>query len=201
MKRLAQLIVTVLCIALVSLSTSISANAAPTTPTIITPTTEQQAEAEANLAAHIAEDPADFHTRMSILDDAPAIDAYLGNFEFDIEQQKMYLAALMPTEALRGFVDMTNQGMLTLTVTQSESGEKITTIQVEDQPTTIAPKAGNASINAFPACPSAWAAFYAWYATNAAFCGAMGFFGPAAAIGCGLAMGLAGTALDFNRGC
>lgn len=196
-----RLLIAVLCCALIALSTPAAASAA-TVATTGEPSTEQQAIAMANLRKHIATDPADFQERMRILGNAPAIDAYLVQFGgIDIDQQRAFFAASMPTEALRSFVDMTNKGALDIRVAPGTDGTLVTSVIVDPTYGFTPPAKGQVATAALPACPSAWAAFWAWYATEAAFCGAMGFFGPGAALACALAMGLGGTALDFNRGC
>ena len=201
MRKKFHLLIAVLCCILVGLSTPTAASAATVTNPGA-PAADQQAIAEENLREHIAADPADFQERMNILDSAPAIDTYLARFDsFDVDQQKAFFAASMPTEALRSFVDMTNKGALDIVVTPKADGTLVTSVEIDPTYGFTAPAKGQGGTAALPACPSAWAAFWAWYATEAAFCGAMGFFGPGAALACALAMGLGGTALDFNRGC
>ncbi|MDJ0353580.1 MULTISPECIES: hypothetical protein [Micrococcaceae] len=193
--------IAMLCCALVGLSTPTAASAASFAEAG-EPSAGQQAIAMDNLREHIAADPTDFQERMNILDDAPAIDTYLERFDnVDVDQQKAFFAASMPTEALRSFVDMTNKGALDIRVTSMSDGTLATSVEIDPTYGFTAPAKNQGETTALPSCPSAWAAFWAWYATEAAFCGAMGFFGPGAALACALAMGLGGTALDFNRGC
>lgn len=201
MRRKFHLVIAVLCCLLAGLSTPTAASAATATEAG-EPSADQQAIAAENLREHIAADPADFQERMDILDHAPAIDTYLARFDsFDVHQQKAFFAASMPTAALRSFVDMTNTGALDIVVTPKADGTLATSVKIDPTYGFTSPTKGQGAMAALPACPSAWAAFWAWYATEAAFCGAMGFFGPGAALACALAMGLGGTALDFNRGC
>lgn len=201
MRKKFRLLIAMLCCALVGLSAPTAASAA-TFAEAREPSAEQQAIAMDNLREHIAVDPDDFQERMSILEDAPAIDTYLERFDdVDVEQQKAFFAASMPTEALRSFVDMTTKGALDIRVTPMSDGTLVTSVEIDPTYGFTAPAKNQGGTTALPACPSAWAAFWAWYATEAAFCGAMGFFGPGAALACALAMGLGGTALDFNRGC
>ena len=96
---------------------------------------------------------------------------------------------------------VTDSGYLSLEVEAGADNARIAKI-VKAGPVMVGGGKGSMAMQPpFPQCPSAWAVLWAWWGTNAAFCGALGFFGPMAALGCPAAMAIAGSAIDFNRGC
>lgn len=107
----------------------------------------------------------------------------------------------MPTDVLKSLVELTDTGYLSLEVSDGPNNIKVAKF-TKAKPSMVSGGKGSMSMKPmFPQRPSAWAALRAWWGTNAAFCGAMGFFGPMAALGCSAAMAIAGTVIDFNRGC
>lgn len=105
----------------------------------------------------------------------------------------------MPTDVLDSLVDLTNSGSLSLEVRAGENNAEIARIVTAEPIMVGGGKCSMGMQPLFPQCPPAWAALWAWWGTNAAFCGALGFFGPMAAFGCSAVMAIAGSAMDFNR--
>ncbi|MBT2513416.1 hypothetical protein [Arthrobacter sp. ISL-30] len=148
------------------------------------------------------EDPAGFAQRLRMIQDSHALTTFLSSdSRFDSGLQQQFLAASMPTDVLESLVVLTETGFLTLEVKDGPNGSKVGKIN-KAKPTMLGGGVGSMALKPmFPQCPAAWAALWAWWGTNAAFCGAMGFFGPMAALGCSAAMAIAGSVIDFNRGC
>lgn len=146
-------------------------------------------------------DSQEFLKTVSILEESASIQNYLAAYpEFDSHDQLEVLALGFSPEAAQAFVQLLDSGELVISADRDSDGspaptmEAAAAVDVSSGPVAVA-AAG------FPQCPSAWAALYAWFATEAAFCGALGFFGPGAALGCAAAMTLLGTIPDYNAGC
>jgi hypothetical protein len=98
-------------------------------------------------------------------------------------------------------VELTDIGYLSLDVSEGPNNTKVAKIS-KAEPYMVGGGKGSMGMQPmYPQCPSAGAALWAWWGTNIAFCGAMGFFGPMAALGCSAAMAVAGSFIDFNKGC
>lgn len=147
-------------------------------------------------------DPAGFSKRLQLIRASKELTEYLSSdSRFDGALQQEFLAASMPTDVLESLVSLTDTGYLSLEVTEGPNHTKVAKLS-KAEPTMVGGGKGSMGMKPmFPQCPSAWAALWAWWGTNAAFCGAMGFFGPMAALGCSAAMAIAGSVIDFNRGC
>lgn len=169
---------------------------------ILQPTQAQTAEAMSRLEKAREADPSGYLKRLRLIRDSTALTAFLSSdSRFDGQLQHQFLAASMPTDVLEALIELTDIGYLKLIVDDGPNGAKIAKI-AKAKSSMIGGGEGSMSMKPmFPQCPSAWAALWAWWGTNAAFCGAMGFFGPMAALGCSAAMAIAGSAIDFNRGC
>lgn len=169
---------------------------------LLQPTKAQTDDAMKRLEQTRAADPEAFANRLRMIDNSKPLTTFLSSdSRFDSALQQQFLAAAMPTEVLAALVELTDIGYLTLDVRDGSNGNKIAKI-IKAKQTMVGGGKGSMSMKPmFPECPSAWAALWAWWGTNAAFCGAMGFFGPMAALGCSAAMAIAGSVIDFNRGC
>lgn len=169
---------------------------------LLTPTAAQKAEAMKRLELARSANPAGFARRLQLIKDSRELPAFLSSDDrFDSRQQQEFLAASMPADALEALISLTESGYLSFEVKDGPNGTKIAKM-VKAKPAMIGGGKGSMAMKPmFPQCPSAWAALWAWWGTNAAFCGAMGFFGPMAALGCSAAMAVAGSVIDFNRGC
>lgn len=166
------------------------------------PTAAQKAEAMRRLDQAQKADPEGFDERLRLIKNSKELMTYLSSdSRFDAGLQQKFLAASMPTEVLQSLVSLTETGYLTLEVKDGPNNTKVAKFS-KAEPTLVGGGKGSMAMKPmFPQCPSAWAAMWAWWGTNAAFCGAMGFFGPGAAIACSGFMMLAGSAIDFNKGC
>ena len=169
---------------------------------ILQPTQAQTAEAMSRLERARETDPSGYANRLSLIKESRALTKFLSSdSRFDGQMQQQFLAASLPTDVLEALIELTDIGYLKLSVEDGPNGAKIAKITKAKTPM-IGGRKGSMSMKPmFPQCPSAWAALWAWWGTNAAFCGAMGFFGPMAALGCSAAMAIAGSVIDFNRGC
>lgn len=170
---------------------------------ILQPTQAQTAEAMSRLEKAREADPSGYAKRLRLIKDSKKLTTFLSSdSRFDGQLQQQFLAASMPTDVVEALIELTDIGYLKLSVEDGPNGAKIAKITKAKAPM-IGGAKGSMSMKpmAFPQCPSAWAALWAWWGTNAAFCGAMGFFGPMAALGCSAAMAIAGSLIDFNRGC
>ncbi|WP_052295519.1 hypothetical protein [Paenarthrobacter aurescens] len=170
--------------------------------TLLEPTQAQRKEALIRLEQARLRDPAGFSNRVELIKGSKPLTEYLSaDRRFDARQQQEFLAASMPTDALEALVSLADSGYLKLEVKSGRFGTKVASISKAKQ-MTIGGGFRNSSLKPmFPQCPAAWAALWAWWGTNAAFCGAMGFFGPMAALGCSAVMAVAGSMIDVNRGC
>ncbi|UVJ39668.1 hypothetical protein [Arthrobacter sp. CJ23] len=177
-------------------------SAAETGVALLQPTEAQKAEALQRLEQSRSADPAGFAERLRIIKGSKPLTTFLASdSRFDSGLQQRFLAASMPTDVLEALVELTDTGYLTLEVKDGPNGTKVAKLS-KAKPSMVGGGKGGMSMKPmFPQCPSAWAALWAWWGTNAAFCGAMGFFGPMAALGCSAAMAIAGSVIDFNRGC
>lgn len=148
----------------------------------------------------LREDSQDFLQTVSILGESSAIQDYLAAYaEFDPQDQLEVMALGFSPESAQAFVQLLDSGELAISADRDVDGNPAPTLEAPDA-TVASGQVGVAAIG-FPQCPSAWAALYAWFATEAAFCGALGFFGPGAALGCAAAMTVLGTIPDYNAGC
>lgn len=170
--------------------------------TLLEPTQTQRKEALIRLEQARLQDPKGFSKRLELIKSSKPLTKYLSaDRRFDARQQQEFLAASMPDEALEALVSLADSGYLKLEVKTGHFGTKVASISKAKQ-MTIGGGFRNSSLKPmFPQCPAAWAALWAWWGTNAAFCGAMGFFGPMAALGCSAVMAIAGSVIDVNRGC
>lgn len=169
---------------------------------LLQPNPAQTQEALNRLRQAKSADPLGFAVRLQIIEESKPLTAFLSSdSRFDSRLQQEFLAALMPTDVLTALVELTDLGYLSLEVSDGPNSLRIAQI-VKAKPIMVGGGKGSMGMQtAFPQCPAAWAAFWAWWSTNAAFCGALGFFGPMAALGCSAAMAIAGTVIDINRGC
>jgi hypothetical protein len=169
---------------------------------LLQPTAAQAEEAMWRLEQAKLADPTGFAERLRIIEKSKPLTTFLASdSRFDAKLQQNFLAASMPTEILEALVELTDSGYISLEVSDGPNNAKIAKI-VKAKPTMVGGGKGSMGMQPmFPQCPSAWAALWAWWGTNAAFCGALGFFGPMAALGCSAAMAIAGSVIDFNRGC
>ena len=160
-----------------------------------------------NLATAKSSDPAGFDQRMHMLDRAPELTRYLSSAPgFDLNLQKEFTAASMPTSALAGLIEITNSGELKLEAVEPFHGAASLRL-THGSPTIKTQGGGLHTVSArplelsLPQCGSAWAAFWSWFSSSTLICEALGFFGPWTAFGCYLVMGIGGSVIDFNRGC
>ena len=169
---------------------------------LLQPTRAQTDEAMKRLEQARSSDPAGFAERLRIIKKSEPLTTFLSSdSRFDSGLQQNFLAASMPTDVLKSLVELTDTGYLSLEVSDGPNNAKVAKI-IKAKPSMVGGGKGSMSMKPmFPQCPSAWAALWAWWGTNAAFCGALGFFGPMAALGCSAAMAIAGSVIDFNRGC
>lgn len=169
---------------------------------ILQPTQAQTDEAMTRLEQAMTADPTGFAERLRIIESSKHLTDFLSSdSRFDSKLQQNFLAASMPTEILESLVELTDTGYLSVGVSEGPANTKVAKIS-KAEPYMVGGGKGSMGIQPmYPQCPSAWAALWAWWGTNAAFCGAMGFFGPMAALGCSAAMAIAGSVIDFNKGC
>lgn len=147
-------------------------------------------------------DPTGFAERLRIIESSKHLIEFLSSdSRFNSKLQQNFLAASMPTEILESLVELTDIGYLSLDVSEGPNNTKVAKISKAEQYMVGGGKGSMGMQPMYPQCPSAWAALWAWWGTNMAFCGAMGFFGPMAALGCSAAMAVAGSFIDFNKGC
>ena len=152
-----------------------------------------------------AQDPLGFEVRVNLITSSKAVSKYLKSFKgLDKNMQIEGLAASMPTDALTGMIDLMEKRVLEYKVRPaSDSSNWVTMIVHKDAMASYTNDPGALTTfgwGSLPQCPSAWAAFWAWFAFNTAFCGPFAAY-PPAAVGCALGLGLAGMIVDFNRGC
>ncbi|WP_018133602.1 hypothetical protein [Acaricomes phytoseiuli] len=160
------------------------------------PSQVQQAVGDEKARAAEIADPAGYATRLALIASSPKTQEYLNSFQgIDVTRQAEGLAGLMNTEALTGFTQMIDQGALELRVTNLKNGDYQTQMIIKSQP-----QMRDTALRGMPRCPAAWAAFWAWFATEAAMCGALAPW-PAAAFACAAAYAVGGSMIDFNRGC
>ena len=166
------------------------------------PTAAQWADALHRLGIQRAQDPRGFSLRLRMIEDSPQLNAHLAaDKRFDVGLQRQFLAVTMPTDVLAALIDLVDSRYLELSVRENADGTTVASVK-KASPMIGGGRLGATSVKPLlPQCPSAWAAFWAWWSTNAAFCGAMGFFGPGAALACSFAMAVAGSVIDYNRGC
>ncbi|MEA5454047.1 hypothetical protein SPF06_04855 [Sinomonas sp. JGH33] len=176
--------------------------------TIVQPTEQERVAALAKLDEAKRKDPVGFAQRMKMLEHADALNRFLyGDKRFDGRQQQEFVAASIPTEALEGLIEMTDAGVLKFGLTKDSSGRPAAKITKGSSETRMiggglhSSSVKPAGLGSLPQCPSAWAAFWAWYANTMVVCEALGFFGPWTAAGCYLALALGGTIIDFNMSC
>ncbi|UVJ39134.1 hypothetical protein [Arthrobacter sp. CJ23] len=169
---------------------------------LLEPTPAQKSEAMKRLEQARLADPVGFAKRLHLIQGSKELTQYLSaDNRFDAGLQQQFLAAAMPTDALEALVSMTDSGYLALEIKDGPGNTKVATLS-KAKPSMIGGGKGSIAMKPmYPQCASAWAALWAWWGTNMAFCGAMGFFGPMAMIGCSAAMTIAGGVIDFNRGC
>ncbi|YCH06208.1 hypothetical protein ACTAQJ_13890 [Arthrobacter sp. alpha11c] len=169
---------------------------------LLEPTNAQKAEAMKRLEQARLTDPSGFAKRLELIRGSKELTQYLSSdSRFDGGLQQQFLAASMPTDVLKALVSLTDSGYLNLEVVDGQNNAKVAKLSKAEPRMIGGGKGSTAMKPMFPQCPSAWAALWAWWGTNAAFWGAMGFFGPMAALGCSAAMAIAGSVIDFNRGC
>ncbi|ASN19304.1 hypothetical protein [Arthrobacter sp. YN] len=152
-----------------------------------------------------AQDPLGFEVRLNLITSSKAVSKYLKSFKgLDRDVQIEGMAASMPTDALTGMIDLMEKKILEYKVRPaSDSSNWVTMIVNKDAMASYTSDSGTPTTfgwGSFPQCPSAWAAFWAWFAFNTAFCGPFAAY-PPAAVACALGLGLAGMIVDFNRGC
>lgn len=169
---------------------------------LLQPTQAQADEAMERLEQARSNDPAGFAERLRIINKSKPLTAFLSSdSRFGSGLQQNFLAASMPTDVLNSLIELTDTGYLSLEVSDGPNNIKVAKI-IKAKPSMVGGGKGSMSMKPMlPQCPSAWAALWAWWGTNAAFCGALGIFGPMAALGCSAAMAIAGSVIDFNRGC
>lgn len=143
-------------------------------------------------------DPEEFNQTVEILESSPLLMSYLSSYEgFDAEQEVQVLATQFNPDAAQAFVDVLESGELTIDEGADENGNPAPEVNISPDMS----NSGGVSTQDFPQCPSAWAALYAWAATEAAFCGTLGLAGPGATLACVAAFTVTGTVPDFNAGC
>lgn len=158
-----------------------------------------------------AQDPAGFNLRLSLITSSKAVTKYLASFRgLDWSTQVNGLAASMPMDALTGMVDLMEKKIVEYKVRPASTSSNWVTMTVHKDLMASYLGTSSESTNpgelttfgwgSLPQCPSAWAAFWAWFAFNTAFCGPFAAY-PPAAVACALGLGLAGMIVDFNRGC
>lgn len=122
--------------------------------------------------------------------------AYLTSFSgLSLNEQVEGLASLMPEDALSGFTQMMDAGVLEFRVQVLERDAFSIEMMVHQQNTMQTQGLGD-----LPRCPSAWAAFWAWFAVNVTTCGAFAPF-PVAAFLCAAGFAVGGAIIDFNMSC
>ncbi|WP_307497338.1 hypothetical protein [Arthrobacter woluwensis] len=165
------------------------------TTTSLRPTSEALDQAKTVVDQKRQADPALFTRKTAMILASPATTAYLKKFDYaSLTDQSDILAASMPTEALQGFTQMLDTKAIEMAVVRTDDG--YTTVMTVHKASGVGPQdRGN-----LPQCPPAWAAFWAWFATNAAVCGPMAAM-PVAAFACAAGFAVGGTIIDFNEGC
>lgn len=160
------------------------------------PTEVQRQQGLKAIQAAEAADPAGFAERVKLVHASPRTLAYLKSFKgLDLSEQVSGLAAMMPTEALTGFTQLVQTGTIEFKVKALKHGWYSSEMIVHEQPLVQTRDLGS-----LPRCPSAWAAFWAWFAVNVTTCGAFTPF-PVAAFACAAGFAIGGAIIDFNRGC
>ncbi|WP_139146598.1 hypothetical protein [Arthrobacter sp. SW1] len=160
------------------------------------PTEAQRLEGMKAAQAVEAADPQGFAERVALIRASSKTMAYLKSFKgLDLNEQVVILASAMPTDALTGFTQLVQAGGIEFKVTALRNSWFRSEMIVHEQPL-IQPQ----DLGSLPRCPSAWAAFWAWFAVNAATCGAFAPF-PVAAFACAAGFAVGGAIIDFNRGC
>lgn len=165
--------------------------------TMSPPATEAQRQQGAAIVRSAeAADPAGFAERVELIHGSSKTLAYLKSFKgLDLDEQVSGLAAAMPTEALTGFTQLVQTGGIEFKVKALKNGWFSSEMIVHEQ-TLVQTR----DLGSLPRCPSAWAAFWAWFAVNVTTCGAFAAF-PVAAFACAAGFAVGGAIIDFNRGC
>lgn len=182
---------------------AISAGESSNTYTIDSPSSEDLLRAKEAIEAEKLKDPQNFNQRVSIVRSSPATMDYIKSYSgVNVDLQVQALAVSMPLEPLTGFTEMLDAGVISFDTVANNDGSFTVTIQAESKNDSAGEVNGLpvSTPATWPACPSAWAAFWAWMATDAAMCSAVSMI-PAAAVSCVVGFGLGGLIIDFNAGC
>ncbi|WP_139244847.1 MULTISPECIES: hypothetical protein [unclassified Arthrobacter] len=152
-----------------------------------------------------AQDPSGFDQRIKLITSSKALVEYLASYKgLDRSMQIEGLAASMPTDALTGMADMMDKKVIEYKVRPASASSNWVTMSVkQDRMASYSDNSGAVTtlgLGSLPQCPSAWAAFWAWFAFNTAFCAPFAAY-PPAAVACALGLGLGGMIIDFNKGC
>jgi len=147
-----------------------------------------------------AENPREFHKIVSVLSKSTGLREYFASYsDYSREEQVKVLAASLDLKSAEALVEVVDTKQLIIRPRRDLEGNPAPEVAVEG------PAKSSQEVSAMawtgPQCPAAWAALYARFATETAMCGALGFFGPGAALGCALAMTVLGSIPDFNAGC
>lgn len=141
-------------------------------------------------------DPSGFEARKKLVLRSPKTMAYLTSFTgLRLNEQVEGLASLMPADALTGFTQMMDEGVLDFRVQVLER-DVFNIEMIAQRQNTMQTK----GLGALPRCASAWAAFWAWFAVNVTTCGAFAPF-PVAAFFCAAGFAVGGAIIDFNMSC
>lgn len=174
-----------------------------TTYTVDAPSPEDLIQAKKVIKAEKLKSPATFKRKISLIRKSPATMDYIKSYSgVNVDLQVQSLAGSMPLDALTGFTEMLDAGVISFDTTKNSDGSFTVKISISDSGTPAGSANGIpvATPAAWPACASAWAAFWAWFATEGAMCGALAGM-PAAAFTCALGFGVGGLVVDFNAGC
>lgn len=144
-------------------------------------------------------DPAGFDQKVDVITSSTETMQLLGSMSYrdmTADLQAELFAATADSEVIQGLVYGSEKGYITAV---DDGGTRSLTI---DGPSPSAQK-GDASTSAvaFPQCPSAWAAFTAWFVTTYPYCAAVTTLGFWWGLACAGLTSLGSSVIDFNGGC
>lgn len=164
------------------------------------PSDSEVIESQKFIASERSKDSVAFGQKVNIVKNSVATMAYIKSFEgVDADLQVEALSATMPEDALLGFTDMLDKGIIVFEVSKNSDDtftSKMTVSTSELSPGEVSAR----GLGDLPQCASAWAAFWAWFAVNGAMCGALAPM-PVAAFACAAGYAVGGMIIDFNAGC
>ena len=173
---------------------------ATATATSSIPTESEVIESQKFISSERSKDPAAFDRKLRIVQSSAATMAYIQSFEgINVDLQVEALSAMMPEEALQGYTEMLDGGIIVFDVSKNSDGT-FTSKMTVDSSESSSDGISALGLGSLPRCASAWAAFWAWFAVNGAMCGALAPM-PVAAFACAAGFAVGGMIVDFNAGC